>query len=235
MNDDFEQPLLGGAQTAGLVSVGGTVRRPSSARSDVVQALLRHLEVVGFSGAPRALGYDEHGREVLTFVEGEAAQGPPYRLSDACLLSATRLIRSFHDATVSSPLREDQEVVCHGDLGPHNTIFRGDVAVAIIDWDADVAPGRRAVDFAHAVWCFADLTETTVSVQEQARKTRIMCDSYPGMTPSVVVQELHDRFRRARAQHAMACRDGAVAVFDRLLGWLDLNKERLAPPEHSPA
>lgn len=130
---------------------------------------------------------------------------------------------------VSSPLRDGQEVVCHGDLGPHNTVFRGDAAVALIDWDADVGPGRRAVDFAHAVWCFADLTEAAVPVEEQARKTRLMCDAYPGMTPRVVVSELGDRFRRARAQHAEAGRTAGVEVFDRLLAWLMANGERVAP------
>lgn len=95
----------------------------------------------GFGGAPRALGYDELGREVLTFVEGDVPSGPPYELSDVCLLSATGLIRAFHDAAASSPLRDGQEVVCHGDLGPHNTVFRGENAVAIIDGDAISRPG----------------------------------------------------------------------------------------------
>lgn len=134
------------------------MRRPANARSDVAQALLRHLEAVGFGGAPRGPSYDGQGREVLTYVDGEVPQGPPYLLSDARLVSAARLIKSFHDATASSPLRRGQGVLCHGDLGPHNTVYRVEVAVAIIDWDADVAPGRRAVDFAHAVWCFGDLT-----------------------------------------------------------------------------
>ena len=196
-----EIPLTGGAQTPGLVRVGATVRRPAHARSDVVQALLRHLEAAGFDGAPRALGYDERGREVLEFVEGEVPAGPPYALSDARLLSAARLIRRFHDATVSSPLCRGQEVVCHGDLGAHNTVFRGEQAVALIDWDAGLAPGRRAVDFAHAVWCFADLTGDAVPVAEQARRTRLMCAAYPGMTPRPVVDELTARFHRARPAH----------------------------------
>lgn len=135
MGQDPEQPLSGGAQTEGVVRVGATVRRPAHARSDVVQALLRHLETVGFDGAPRALGYDEQGREVVTFVEGDVLGAPPYDLSDDCLVSATSLIKAFHDATTTSPLRDGQEVVCHGDLGTHNTVFRGESAVALIDRD----------------------------------------------------------------------------------------------------
>ena len=36
-----------------------------------MHALLAHLAGKGFPGAPRPLGFDEQGREVLTFLEGE--------------------------------------------------------------------------------------------------------------------------------------------------------------------
>lgn len=209
------------------VRIGTTMRRPTHPRSDLVQSLLLHLETVGFRGTPRALGYDESGREVVTFIDGDIPFAPPYQLDDARLLSATRLIKDYHDATVSSPLREDQEVVCHGDLGPHNTVFRGDTAVALIDFAGDLGPGQRAVDFAHAVWGFADVTDAAVPVQEQARRIRLMCEAYAGMTPTVVVGELGARFVRARAEHEQAGRTGAVAAFDRLLAWLDAHGKRL--------
>ena len=35
-----------------------------------MHALLAHLELVGFEGAPRVLGFDNEGREVLSFVAG---------------------------------------------------------------------------------------------------------------------------------------------------------------------
>lgn len=228
MVDDIEQPLTGGSQTAGLVRVGATVRRPAHSRSERTQSLLRHLEAAGFDGAPRALGFDGQGREVLTFVEGDVAVGPPFRMSDECLYSAARLVNAFHDAAASSPLSEDQETVCHGDLGPHNTIFRDRLAVAIIDWDQDLAAGPRAVDFAHAVWCFADLTDPGVPVPQQAHNTRLMCSAYPGMTPHIVVTELSARFRRARSQHASAGRAGGVAVFDRLIDWMQTHGPALS-------
>jgi Tol biopolymer transport system component len=41
-----------------------------------VHALLRHLESVGFEGAPRVVGFDDSGREVLTYVDGDAAVQP---------------------------------------------------------------------------------------------------------------------------------------------------------------
>lgn len=221
LRDQREERLSGGAQTAGVVRVGDTVRYPVHPRSDFVQELLRHLEAVGFDGAPRALGHDVQGRQVLTFVEGEVRHVPPYGLSNRQLLSATDLVRRYHDATASSPLRGGHEVVCHGDLGPHNMVFRGEQAVAIIDWDTDVAPGRRAEDFAHAVWCLADLIEPAVPLVEQARRTALMCDAYPGMSPAIVVGELAARFGRARALHDRAGRVRAVEVFDGLIAWMN--------------
>ena len=228
MSEAPEQPLSGGAQTHGLVRVGMTVRRPSYPQADFVHALLRHLEAVGFEGAPRVLGYDDQGRQVLSYLDGTVPHLAPFDLSDEQLLSASGLVLAFHDATATSPLCEGQEVVCHGDLGPHNTVFRGQCAVAIIDWDGDVRPGRRADDFAHAVWCFADLTEVAVPVSEQARRARLMCAAYPGMTPGIVVAELIDRFQRARDQHATAGRVRATEAFDRLLGWMATYGEELA-------
>jgi len=85
------------------------------------------------------------------------------------------------------------------------------------------------VDFAHAVWCFADLTdETSVTLDEQARKAQLMCDTYPGMSPVIVVRELTARFSRARAEHAAAGRSGGVEVFDGLITWMNLNGRHIA-------
>jgi hypothetical protein len=46
----------------------------------------------------------------------------PAWLADARLDSAARLIRGFHDATAGTFLAGDQEVVCHGDLGPQHRL-----------------------------------------------------------------------------------------------------------------
>ena len=57
------------------VRVGETVRRTSYAWSPAVIDLLQHVEREGFDGAPRALGFDDRGREVLAFIPGEVARG----------------------------------------------------------------------------------------------------------------------------------------------------------------
>src|SRR4051794_31386189 len=65
-----EVPLSGGRLTAGVVRVGDPVRRPTGPHSAFVHALLTHLEAVGYAGAPRLLGVDEHGREILSSLAG---------------------------------------------------------------------------------------------------------------------------------------------------------------------
>jgi hypothetical protein len=41
-----------------------------------VRALLRHFEAVGFHGAPRLLGIDDRGRDVLSYLDGDVYVGP---------------------------------------------------------------------------------------------------------------------------------------------------------------
>jgi hypothetical protein len=70
---DSETPLSGGNMSSGVVRVGDTVRRPAGPWTPAVHALLTHLYEAGFRGAPRPLGIDERGREVLTFIPGPPA------------------------------------------------------------------------------------------------------------------------------------------------------------------
>jgi aminoglycoside phosphotransferase (APT) family kinase protein len=225
--DRDELVLDGGAQTDGVVRVGDTVRRPLHQRSDYVHAVLAHLHAVGFDRAPRVLGIDARGREVLSYIDGEVVAIAPARLSDARLISAARLVREFHDATAGTPLARGGEVVCHGDLGSHNIVFDGERAVGLIDWDSGVGPGPRLVDFAHAVWCCADVCEEEVEVSEQARKVRLMCVAYGWEDVAAVVDEIAARFRRARDAHAAAGRVEGVIIFERMIEWMEQNAPAL--------
>jgi Phosphotransferase enzyme family len=223
------EPLTGGRQSQGIVRIGDTVRRPLHRNSTFVHALLRHLEGVGFEGAPRLLGIDEQGREVLTFIEGEVYvspeedDGPAEILSDAKLVSAARLIRRFHDATAGTPLAGDAEVVCHPDLGQHNIVFRRDEAVAIIDWDEDVGPGPRLLDFAHAVWCLAEVGKQGGDLAEQARRVRLLCDAYGWEDANEVIDEIEARFRRARSWHDGRGFAEGARIFGEMIDWMTKN------------
>jgi len=196
-------------------------------RSPFVHELLRFLEAAGFEGAPRMLGVDGEGREILSFVEGRVPHAEDgRRLSDAHLENAAALIRRFHDATAGSPLAAGYEIVAHNELGPHNTVFVGDRPAAFIDWD-DAAPGTRLFDLSNAVWSFADVGEEGGLVKEQARRVRLMCDAYGWEDPCGVVEEIHADWRRALANHERARRQGPARVFREMVRWISTHAEEL--------
>lgn len=178
-----ESPLPGGFVNA-VVRVGDTVRRPASARTRFVGDLLRLLEARGWSGAPRYLGVDDEGREVLSYLEGHVAwepRQPAAVSSDESLATVARLVREFHDLTAGTPLAGDQEVVCHNDLSPKNTLYqlsgRELRPTAFIDWDL-AAPGARIHDIAHVCWQYLDLGPSVTDVEEAARRLRLIVNSY---------------------------------------------------------
>jgi len=222
-----ELPLAGGRQTPGVVRVGNTVRRPTGPHSPFVHDLLRYLEAVGFEGAPRLLGVDERGREILTFVEGEVPHDHgEYSPADARLANVASMIRRFHDATAGSVLAAGAEIVAHNELGPHNTVFVGDEPVAFIDWD-DAAPGTRLFDLANAVWCFVDVGDGGGLVGEQARRIRLMCDAYGWDHPRAIVDEIRADLSRALANHERARRRKAADIFREMVNWIDAHADEL--------
>ncbi|OIJ63975.1 phosphotransferase [Streptomyces mangrovisoli] len=178
-----ESSLPGGFVNA-VVRVGDTVRRPASARTAFVRDLLRLLEAGGWNGAPRYLGVDDKGREVLDHLDGHVAWEPrqPAEVSsDESLLAVARLVREFHDLTAGTPLAEDHEVVCHNDLSPRNTVYRPAGGLlrpaAFIDWDL-AAPGARIHDVAHVCWQYLRLGPAVTDVGEAARRIRLIADAY---------------------------------------------------------
>lgn len=170
-----------------VVRVGDTVRRLPPANAEFSRRLLRFFEERGWAGAPRHLGVDGQGRDVLSYIDGlvpwQSAQHERVRTADA-LVAVARLVRLFHDLTAHSELAGDDEVVCHNDLSPKNTVYRhvgpGLVPVAFIDWDL-AAPGRRIHDVAHMCWQYADLGPDVRDAAESAGLVRLLADAY-GLT-----------------------------------------------------
>jgi hypothetical protein len=65
-----------------------------------MHALLAYLADQGFPGAPRPLGFDEQGREVLTFLEGETIghrkPRPAWVYAEDTLVQVARWMRGCH-------------------------------------------------------------------------------------------------------------------------------------------
>jgi aminoglycoside phosphotransferase (APT) family kinase protein len=169
MTEGAEHPLVGGMDPRfAPVRVGNTVRRHAGPSGDTVRALLVHLEAVGFDGAPRHLGTDEQGREILSWVDGDVPL-PPYpawSMTDRALADLGALVRRFHEAASSfvppagatwatdwadptGGVADPRRTITHNDLFPENVVFRAGRVVALIDF-AMAAPGRPLWDLAIA-------------------------------------------------------------------------------------
>jgi tRNA A-37 threonylcarbamoyl transferase component Bud32 len=179
MSDEI--PLGGGAMTEGVVRVGDTVRRPSE-MPRLARDVLHHLERAGFDAAPRWLGVDEQRREILTWIDGETftdrSQMHPYigdpldrvTFSDDQIGTAMRLLRRYHDAF-------GEEVICHGDFGPWNLVWRERLPIGIIDFD-NVYRGESADDVAYALRMFVSYGFTASDPIQLVRRTKAAMVAY---------------------------------------------------------
>lgn len=203
--------------TAGMVRRGDQLLRPIGPWSPAVHQYLRHLEAAGFGGAPRVLGI-EGTREVLTFIDGDVANDPawepgrghrlpPHARTEAALAGAALLIRALHQAaagfrpTLTGYRFQPRppaagEIVCHGDLGPWNTVYRDGMPVAFIDWDA-AGPARPLDDLAAAAWTFVPLAPAQQLRQagfdplpDLPARLRSFLDAYGLTDPTVILPAL---------------------------------------------
>ena len=206
---ELEQTLTGGNMAGQVHRIGETVRRPTGPWTPAVHQVLHHLEQVGFRGAPRALGSDEQGREILTFIPGNMVHLRV--LDDAGLTRVARLIRDYHAAVVSFMPPADAhwqtdgrdpigtgELICHNDLAPWNLIV-GEHEWAFIDWDL-AAPGRRLWDLALAVCSFVPLWPDHTA---NLRRYRLFCASY-GLSAADVHELLDLVVQRTRRMAQVA-------------------------------
>jgi Ser/Thr protein kinase RdoA (MazF antagonist) len=164
-----------------------------------VHALLRHLEAVGFGGAPRIVssGVDAAGRETLTYIEGDFVH--PRGWSDEGVAAVGVMLRALHDATASFRAPENaiwrpwfgrelnasgRRVFGHCDVGPWNIVARDAMPVALIDWEV-AGPVDPLVEFAQACWLNVQLHDDDIaerwglpSAEVRARQVRVLADAY---------------------------------------------------------
>lgn len=233
-----EAPLSGGTINP-VYRVGDTVRRPAGPWTPAVHALLRHLETFGFDAAPRVLGMDSDGREVLAYIEGVAGfvdgktVRPPDLWSDQVLVEAAGWLRRFHDATagfipdpdaewqVSFPDAACHEVICHNDVGPYNCIFADGRLKAVIDFDL-AGPGPRAWDVAYGAYRFVpvvapdSLAQFGLESGDTGRRLRLFCDAYRLQQREGFVEVLQERIDATWRMLVDGAGDGNIA-FQRLI------------------
>ena len=270
-----EIPLLGGDVSEGVVRVGDTVRRPLGPNSAVIHAVLEHLEHVGFAGSPRLLGVDDRNREVLTFLHGEVAGRPrPGWIGDEARLgSVARLLRGYHLSmqgfVLPAGLRPDWgipelpelpdveppqpvQVIGHQDITCENVVFRGGVAVGLIDFDL-IKPTSVLMDVVNALVWWAPLADPVdrypgMRALDAARRCRVFCDAYglDGPSREILVQVARNTAARSwvlMRHRAATIGGGWRRMWDEGVGdtirrresWLTAHEDELTARLLSPA
>jgi len=216
-----EIPLIGGRTTTGVVRVGDTVRRPIKSGATFAHELLRHLQIRRCTAAPQFVGIDTAGREILSFIPGFVPSELGY-FSDAQLMASARLLRQLHDATLDCPLRDQCEVVCHGDPSPCNCVFVDGVPTAFIDFD-NAHPGTRLEDLGYAAWLWVDIGNDERSADAQGRRVANFFQSY-GLSADDAIRSI------VSAQIALARRTDVAGVREwsnACRMWVERNRVKL--------
>ena len=161
-------------------------------------ALLKHLEAVGFEGAPRPVGdgFDADGREVITYSPGTTPH--PRAWDDNAIAALEALVRRLHDATESFQppadaswqpslarlLPGNHPVIGHGDLGPWNVVAQDGVPVALIDWEF-AGPVDALWELAETAWLNAQLHDDDIAERvglppaaRRSQQVRLLLDAY---------------------------------------------------------
>lgn len=228
--------VLRGGQVNSVVRVEDTVRRTGGSGRSLQHALFAHLAARGFDAAPRFLGHDEQGREMLTYLPGHVPVGEG-DFSDRQLGNAARLLRAYHDATVDfAPVQAaGAEVMCHNDWTPANTVMTDGMPTGMIDFDT-ARPGTRLWDLTYSVWTWLDLGEPLWDPAEQRRRMAhfIAAYAHPSCTVELVAAILPAR--QAGRMH-WAEKQGwqdAVSWSRQCLGWSLVNITEFYHPDGLP-
>jgi len=190
--------------------------------------LLRHLERVGFEGAPRVVGdgYAPDGRMTVSFLPGQSPH--PGAWADEHAARVGELLRTLQEATRSfepdagavwqhSWLHRvgsgGDVVIGHGDAAPWNIVGRNGRPDSLVDWEF-AGPIDRVSELSYAVWLSAQLHDDDVAelqglpgARSRARQVHAILDGYG--FPSTRRIEVIDRMielavHAARAEALMA-------------------------------
>ena len=223
-----EQRLAGG-NAGGAVRIGDTVRRTAGPWTPSVHALLRHLEAVGFGRAPRALGFDDQGREALSFLPGETIgttrPWPTWVHTDGALHQVADWLRDYHFAVSTFVPHADATwreggtwrpglIVGHNDAAPYNAAWANGRLVGFFDWDF-AAPVTPEWDLAFTAFAWVPLharhvvsAEGFTAFADRPARLRLFLDTYGWRGP---LTQFVDTVRQRVKASADAIRRTAAA------------------------
>jgi hypothetical protein len=194
----MREETLPGGNMDGAVLIGDVVHKQASPWTPTVHALLRHLEQAGVDGVPRVLGFDEQGRQMLTYLPGEVIGDrdpwPAWVYADSTLVQVGQWIRRVHDATADFVPPTDERwftgrtmqpgwIVGHQDAAPYNAVMDGGRLAGFFDWDI-ASPSPREEDLGFSALLWVPLTAPDAGeqsgpddVRDSARRLHLLLDT----------------------------------------------------------
>lgn len=229
--------------TGRIRRTGDVVRRPLGFWSPAVHHLLGYLQDAGFP-APRVLGTEDRD-ELLTWIDGEFGPvGWSKIVPEAGLRRWASFLRQYHDTVagyrpppgsvwstspVPDPPAGPGEIVCHGDFGPWNGVWRGEQIVGLIDFD-HAWPASPLFDVAYALEYAAPFRDDQECARwlryreppDRRRRIEVFCDAYGIGVPGDIVGRAAEQQRLVLERCAALGRRGiepqATWVRDGYLG-----------------
>jgi hypothetical protein len=235
---------LEGGYDGGAILVDGTVRRVVGPWTKSVHKLLSHLQERGFTGAPRPLGVDELGREIVTYIAGEtvgnALPWPTWTHSDQALVEAAKWLSRFHEAVwdfdpgLDAVWREGGIwrpglVIGHMDAAPYNAVWSDKGLVGFVDWDS-AGPLEPYSDLAWMAFSWVPLhardvveAEGFTQFEDRRRRLELFLHEYgSNLTADELLETLRRRILEINDAMRMTARSGDVTYKQMLDLGLDL-------------
>lgn len=189
---------LAGGNVSGAWRVGDTVRRTTGPWTPAVHALLEHLGP-RLPHVPSVLGFDEHDREVLTYLPGRVVDADLELLTEAQLASLLRWSRALHDAVGGfehpGPWRffgvDAPTLIGHNDIAPYNVCFDGDELVGVFDWDL-AGPSTPLLELGFIAWNCVPLWRD-IGPQASAARLRVIAAAYGSVSAREILAAVRPR------------------------------------------
>jgi hypothetical protein len=215
-----EERLPGGRLTA-VIRKGDTVRRPGQPWNKDVHQLLQHVRDRGFLLVPEPRGFDDLGREILSYIEGDTSASvspwPGPLWCDELLADVGRTVASYHRAVADfipdadarwqyrpRPL-EPGEIICHHDFAPYNAVFKDRQLLGMIDWDG-AGPGTIQEELAFLAWQWVPLGPPDLKEKvgcdpqiDEGARLRLLLDTYDYEGREGLIDAVIDRIEISRS------------------------------------
>jgi hypothetical protein len=165
-----------------------------------VHALLAHLRG-RVPHVPQVLGFDQLGRESLTYLPGRVVDIDTELLTERQIHALGSWARSLHDAvggfTHPGPWRffpvAHPSLIGHNDIAPYNVCFDGDQLAGVFDWDL-AGPTTPLYELAFMAWNCVPLWRD-IGAQDAADRLALLAAGYGHLDAGAILRAVPERIR----------------------------------------